>query len=105
MVAMRRNSPLQPPWVNNKLFALKPLTLFTELYRISAVSRTHANKVKLRLNIGATGHDEGKEIVIRSVNSCTRAPSLSKRSWMVSMVAEAHGVVFNTSRRHVSSNT
>ena len=66
--------------------------------------RTHANKVKLRLNTGATGHDEGNDILIRSVHSCTRAPSLSKRSWIVSIVAEAHGVVFNTSRRKVSSN-
>ena len=67
--------------------------------------RTHANKVKLRLNTGATGHDEGNDILIRSVHSCTRAPSLSKRSWIVSIVAEAHGVVLNTSRRKVSSNT
>ena len=69
------------------------------------MSRTHANKVKLRLNTGATGHAEGNDILIRSVNSCTRAPSLSTRSWIVSIVAEAHGVVFHTSRRKVSSNT
>jgi hypothetical protein len=28
--------------------------------------RTQANKVKLRFNTGATGHDEGNEILIRS---------------------------------------
>jgi hypothetical protein len=35
--------------------------------------RTHANKIKLRLNTGATGHDEGNEIWIRPLHSCTRA--------------------------------
>ena len=69
------------------------------------VKRTHANKVKLRLTTGATGHDEGNAIVIRSLNSCTRAPSLSKRHWIVSIVADAHCVVLTTSRRKVSSNT
>ena len=67
--------------------------------------RTQAKKVKLRLSTGATGHDEGNDILIRSVSSCTRAPSVSKRSWMVSIVAQAHGVPFKTSRRKVSSNT
>ena len=67
--------------------------------------RTHANKIKLRLNTGATGHDEGNEIWTRPLHSCTRAPSLSTRNCIVSIVAEAHCVVFNTSRRHVSSNT
>jgi hypothetical protein len=65
----------------------------------------HASKVKLRRQTGATGHDEGNEIVIRSLRSCTRAPSLSKRNWLVAIVAEAHWVVRNTSRRHVSSKT
>ena len=68
-------------------------------------TRTHANNVKLRLNTGATGHDEGNEIVIRSLHSWTRAPSLSKRNWIVSIVADAHCVVLHTSRRKVSSNT
>ena len=105
MVALRPNAPWEPPGADSQLFALKPSTPFTEPYRLSAVRRTHANKVKLCLNMGATGHDEGQEIVIRSSHSCTRAPTLSKRSWMVSIVAEAHWVVFNTSRRNVSSNT
>jgi hypothetical protein len=73
--------------------------------RACEVKRTHANKVKLRLKTGATGHDEGNDIVIRSGHSCTRAPSLSKRNWIVSIVAEAHWVVLNTSRRKVSSHT
>jgi hypothetical protein len=67
--------------------------------------RPPANKIKLRLNTGATGHDEGNEIWLRPLNSCTRAPSLSKRNWLVSIVAEAHWVVLHTSRRNVSSNT
>ena len=58
-----------------------------------------------RLNTDATGHDEGNEILIRSLYSCTRAPSLSKRNWRVAIVAQAHGVVLNTSRRRVSSST
>jgi hypothetical protein len=73
--------------------------------RACQVKRRHANKITLRLNTGATGHDEGSEILMRSVHSGTRAPSLSQRSWMVSIVARAHGVPFNTSRRRVSSNT
>ena len=68
-------------------------------------TRTHANNVKLRLNTGATGHDEGNEIVIRSLHSWTRAPSLSKRNWIVSIVADAHCVVLHPSRRKVSRNT
>ena len=68
-------------------------------------TRTHANNVKLRLNTGAPGHDEGNEIVIRSLPSWTRAPSVSKRNWIVSIVADAHCVVLNTSRRKVSRNT
>ena len=67
--------------------------------------RTHSNNVKQRLNTGATGHDEGKAILIRSLNSCTRAPSLSRRNWIVSIVAQAHGVVLHTSRRRVSRST
>src|SRR4030095_4296546 len=67
--------------------------------------RTQANKVKLRLKSDATGHDEGNDIVMRSVNSCTRAPSLSTWSWIVSIVAQAQGAVLNTSRRKVSRNT
>ena len=38
-------------------------------HRACEVRRTQANKVKLRLRTGATGHDEGKDILIRSVNS------------------------------------
>ena len=58
-----------------------------------------------RLNTDATGHDEANEILIRSLHSCTRAPSLSKRHWSVAIVAQAHEVVLNTSRRRVSSST
>src|SRR2546425_11420908 len=38
----------------------------TGLHGQAAVKRTHANNIKLRLNTGATGHDEGNEILIRS---------------------------------------
>ena len=53
----------------------------------------------------ATGHEEGNAIVIRSLHSCTRAPSLSKRNWIVAIVARAHGVVLHTSRHRVSRST
>ena len=105
IVAIRHNASWQPPQAYNKLFARGPSTLSTERHRTGSVERTHANKVKLCLKTGATGHDEGNEIVIRSSHSCTRAPSLSKRIWIVSIVAEAHWVVLHTSRRKVSSNT
>jgi hypothetical protein len=52
--------------------------------------------VKQRLNTDATGHDEGNAILIRSLHSCTRAPSLSKRSWIVSIVAQAQVVYEGT---------
>jgi hypothetical protein len=78
---------------------------FERAHRACSVRRTHANRVKLRRNTGATGHDEGRDIVMRVVNSCTRASSLRKRHWIVSMVAEAHGVVRHTARRQVSSKT
>jgi hypothetical protein len=74
-------------------------------HRACTLKRTQANNVKLRLNTGATGHDEGNEILIRSLHSCTRAPSVSQRNWIVSIVAAAHGVVLQTSRRKVSSHT
>src|SRR5262245_58310424 len=38
-------------------------------HRAWEVRRTQANKVKLRLSTGATGHAEGNAILIRSVNS------------------------------------
>jgi hypothetical protein len=62
-------------------------------HRACRVGRTHANKVKLRRTTSATGHDAGNDILIRSLLSCTRAPSLNKRNWIVSMVADAHCVV------------
>ena len=105
IVAIRHNASWQPPQAYNKLFARGPSTLSTERHRTGSVERTHANKFKLCLKTGATGHDEGNEIVIRSSHSCTRAPSLSKRHWIVSIVAEAHWVLLKTSRRNVSSNT
>jgi hypothetical protein len=58
-----------------------------------------------RLNTNATGHDEDNEILIRSLHSCTRAPSLRKRNWSVAIVAQAYEVVLHTSRRRVSSRT
>ena len=95
----------QPPQADRKRCTPEPSTRSTALPRACEARRTQANKGKLRLKTGATGHDEGNDIVLRSVHSCTRAPSLRKRSWIVSIVAEAHGVVLNTSRRKVSSNT
>ena len=47
-------------------------------HRACRVGRTHANKVKLRRTTSATGHDAGNDILIRSLLSCTRAPSLNK---------------------------
>src|SRR4029434_7686830 len=94
-------SPLGPPsaaWHVSRWALDRP-------HRAGEVRRTQANKVKLRLSTGATGHEEGNDIVSRSVSSCTRAPSVSKRSWLVSIVAQAHGVPFKTSRRQVSGNT
>ena len=96
--------PLSPPGAAILCFAFEAKEALDRAHR-SARSRTQAHKVKLRRSTGATGHNEGKDILIRSANSCTRAPSLSKRSWIVSMVADAHGVVLNTSRRRVSSKT
>ena len=105
IVAIRHHASWQPPQAYTKLFGRGPSTLSTALHRTCEVERTHANKVKLCLKTGATGHDEGNEMVIRSSHSCPRAPSLSQRHWIVSIVAEAHWVVRKTSRRHVSSNT
>ena len=87
------------------LVAFEASTLSTELHRTCSVTRTHANNVTLRLNTGATGHDEGNEIWRRVWHSCTRAPSVSRRQWIVSIVAEAHCVALKTSRRKGSSNT
>ena len=38
-------------------------------HRVCEVRRTQANKVKLRLRTEATGHDEGNDILIRSVHA------------------------------------
>ena len=108
--SIRHNASAQPPgaWLTT-IFSPLILCVFrlisTGLHGQAAVKRTHANNIKLRLNTGATGHDEGNESFIRSCNSWTRAPSLRKRIWIVSIVAEAHWVVLQTSRRKVSSNT
>jgi hypothetical protein len=103
-VATRRTASWQPSEAYNHRFAIVAGLRF-KLAEACEVKRRHANKVKLRLNTGATGHDEGSEIGIRSVNSCPRAPRLNKRNWIVSRVAQAHEVVFNTARRKVSSKT
>jgi hypothetical protein len=53
----------------NNLFALDPLRLSIDLNGLhgqATVKRTHANNIKLRLTTGATGHDEGNAILIRS---------------------------------------
>ena len=105
MVVIGPNASSQPPQAYSKRVAPGPSTLSTALPRAGYRRRTHANKVKLRLKTGATGHDEGNDILIRSGHACTRAPSVSQRSWIVSIVAEAHGVVFHTSRRKGSRNT
>jgi hypothetical protein len=104
IVAIRHHASWQPPQAYNTLFARGPLTLSTALHRTCEVARTHANKFKLCLKTGATGHDEGNAIVIRSSHACTRAPSLRKRHWIVSIVAAAPWGVLKPSRRHVSSH-
>jgi hypothetical protein len=80
IVASRYHGAWQPPWAYNKLLARVSSTLSTERHRTCEVKRTHANKVNVRLTTGATGHEEGNAIFIRWPNSCTRAPSLSKRT-------------------------
>src|SRR5206468_1082518 len=74
IVASRHNWAWQPPWAYNKLLALASSTLSTQRHRPCEVTRTHANKVNVRLTTGATGHAEGNEILIRWPHSCTRAP-------------------------------
>jgi hypothetical protein len=96
--------PLSPPGADIPSFAFAANGALDRAHR-SARSRTQAKKVQRRRRTGATGHDEGNDILIRAVNSGTRAPSLSTRSWIVSMVADAQGVVLNTSRRRVSRKT
>jgi hypothetical protein len=71
--------PGSPLGLTTRSWHVRPRPLSTERHRTCEVKRTHANKVNVRLTTGATGHEEGKEIVIRWPNSCTRAPSLSKR--------------------------
>ena len=75
---------LSPPGADIPCFAFAANKALDRSHR-SARSRTQANKVKLRRSTGATGHDEGNEILIRSAHSCTRAPSLSKRSCQFSV--------------------
>lgn len=96
---------LAAPWGLHASYGTEAAGTLGRTHNACGVTRTHANKVRARRNTGATGHDEGSDIVIRSVTSGTRAPSLRRRHWIVSMVAEAQGVVCNTSRRKVSSNT
>jgi hypothetical protein len=105
MVVIGHKASSQLPQAYRKRFALASSTLSTALPRACEARRTHANKVTLRLKTGATGHDEGTDILRRSVHACTPAPSLRQRSWLVASVAAAHGVVLNTSRRTVSSHT
>ena len=102
MVAIRRHAAWQPLQAYNQLCAPASSSRSTELHRACSVRRTHVNTITLRLKTGAAGHDEGNAIVIRSLHSCTRAPSVSKRHWIVAMVAAAQGVLLHTSRRHVS---
>jgi hypothetical protein len=96
---------LAGPWGLHASYGTEAAWTLGRTHNACEVTRTHANQVRARCNTGVTGHDEGSDIVIRSVTSCTRAPRLRRRNWIVSIVAEAHGVVFHTSRRKVSSNT
>src|SRR4029450_8369649 len=89
-VAIRHHTSSPSPWDDYPLVAFEASTLSTELHRTCSIIRTHANNAKLRINTGATGHDEGNEIWMHFWHSCTRAPSLSRRNWIVSIVAEAH---------------
>ena len=43
-------------------------------HRACDVRRTPPNKVTQRRKTGATGHDEGNDILRRSLHSCTPAP-------------------------------
>ena len=63
-----RTASCQPPraylsgWHVSRLALDRP-------HRAYEVRRTQANKVKLRRSTGATGHEEGSEILMRSLNS------------------------------------
>jgi hypothetical protein len=65
-------------------------------YRVCEVRRTQANKGKFYRNTSATRHDKCNAIVSRSANSCTRVPSLSKRSEIFSIVAQAQRLVLSS---------
>ena len=105
IVGQQAHSLLAAPWGLHASYGPEATWTLGRTHHACEVTRTHANKVRACCNTGVTGHDEGSAIVIRSVTSWTRAPSLRRRHWIVSMVAEAHGVVFHTSRRKVSSTT
>jgi len=85
-----------------RVFVPESSTRSTAPPRTCVVKRPQANKVTRRRTTGATGHDEGNDLVSRSSHSCTRAPRVSPRHCRVSLVAEAHAVVRHTSRRQVS---
>ena len=101
---IRRPSAWQPPRVDNHRLALDPLRFRVRSQGLRRQTYP-PNNVTQRLKTGATGHDEGNEILTRPLHSCTRAPSVSTRHWIVSIVAKAHWVVRHPARRHVSSNT
>jgi hypothetical protein len=93
MGATGHTASCQPPGAYLHCLAWEPLDSRSSS-PAGEVRRTHANKVTLRLTTGATGHDEGNDMLIHAVNSCTRAPSVSKRRWIVAIVAAAQGGSF-----------
>jgi hypothetical protein len=103
-VVSRRTSSEPPPWADNSRFRLEPPEVACA-HRAYGLRRLDPYNVQQRRNTGATGHDEGNAIRIRSLPSCTRAPSLRRRNGLVAIVAQAHGVVLHTSRRRVSRST
>ena len=101
-VALRPKASWQPPPASHTLFARRPSTRSTALHRTCEGARTHAHQCQRCLTTGATGHDEGNALVLRSSPSCPRAPRLRPRHGSVALVAAAHWVLLKTSRRHVA---
>jgi hypothetical protein len=101
-VAIRRTASWQPPRADNHRFAPQPPEVSLTFTGAATSNVPPPHNVKPRLNTGATGHDEGHAILLRSLHSCPRAPRWRKRHGIVAIVAQAHGGVLHTARRRVA---
>jgi hypothetical protein len=93
-VAIRRTASWQPPRADNHRFAPQPPEVSLTFTGAATSNVPPPHNVKPRLNTGATGHDEGHAILLRSLHSCPRAPRWRKRHGIVAIVAQAHGGSF-----------